>query len=102
MNAAADLSILNLLTKATLVVQLVMALLVVVSLASWTAIFSKGFTIRRARGETNDFERKFWGGAELSAAVPDRDQPTPSDGQPRAHLRGRHERVPQAARPRPG
>ena len=67
MNAAADLSILNLLTKATLVVQLVMLLLALVSLASWTAIFSKGFTIRRARSETNEFERKFWGGAELSA-----------------------------------
>jgi biopolymer transport protein TolQ len=67
MNAAADLSILTLITKATLVVQLVMALLVVVSLASWTAIFSKGFAIRRARLETEGFERQFWGGAELSA-----------------------------------
>ena len=48
MNAAADLSILMLITKATLVVQLVMALLVAISLASWTAICSKGLAIRRA------------------------------------------------------
>lgn len=67
MNAAADLSILHLVTQATLVVQVVMALLVVVSLASWTAIFSKGFAIRRARRETLGFERQFWGGAELSS-----------------------------------
>jgi biopolymer transport protein TolQ len=66
MNAAADLSILVLITKATLVVQLVMALLVVVSLASWTVIFGKGFAIRAARKETEQFEREFWGGAELS------------------------------------
>lgn len=66
MNAAADLSILSLLTQATLVVQLVMALLVVISLASWTAIFGKALAIRRARRETAEFEKTFWGGAELS------------------------------------
>jgi biopolymer transport protein TolQ len=66
MNAAADLSILSLITKATLVVQLVMALLVMISLASWTAIFSKTFAIRRARRETLAFEKQFWSGAELS------------------------------------
>jgi biopolymer transport protein TolQ len=66
MNAAADLSILVLITKATLVVQLVMALLVVVSLASWTVIFGKGFAIRATRKETEAFEREFWSGAELA------------------------------------
>ncbi len=66
MNAAADLSILALITKATLVVQLVMALLVIISLASWTAIFSKVFAIRRTRSETLAFEKTFWSGAELN------------------------------------
>ncbi len=66
MNAAADLSILVLITKATLVVQLVMLLLVVVSLASWTVIFGKGFAIRATRKETDAFEREFWSGAELA------------------------------------
>jgi biopolymer transport protein TolQ len=66
MNPSTDLSILSLMTKSTLVVQVVMALLLAVSLASWTAIFSKGFAIRRARKETDAFERKFWSGAELS------------------------------------
>jgi len=66
MNAAADLSILVLITKATLVVQVVMALLIAVSLASWTVIFGKGFAIRAARRETEQFEREFWSGAELA------------------------------------
>ena len=66
MNTTADLSILVLMTKATLVVQVVMLLLVVVSLASWTVIFGKGFAIRATRKETETFEREFWGGAELS------------------------------------
>jgi biopolymer transport protein TolQ len=64
--AAADLSILSLVLKATLVVQVVLAVLVLVSLASWTAIFSKYFAIRRTRDETEGFERNFWSGADLS------------------------------------
>jgi biopolymer transport protein TolQ len=63
----ADLSILTLVTKATLVVQIVMFILLLISIGSWTAIFSKGFAIRRARKETETFERNFWSGAELSA-----------------------------------
>jgi biopolymer transport protein TolQ len=43
-----------------------MALLLLVSVGSWTAIFSMGFAIRRAKSETEGFERQFWGGAELS------------------------------------
>jgi biopolymer transport protein TolQ len=66
MTPVTDLSILSLMTKATLVVQLVMLLLAVLSIASWTAIFQKGFSIKRAKRETEEFERQFWGGAELS------------------------------------
>ncbi len=65
MNVSADLSILSLVTHATLVVQLVMALLLLISLASWTSIFSKGLAIRRARRETESFERRFWSGSDL-------------------------------------
>ncbi len=62
---SADLSIFKLMTQATLVVQLVMALLLVISLMSWTAIFSKGSAISRARRETEGFEKSFWSGADL-------------------------------------
>jgi len=62
----ADLSILSLITKATVVVQAVMLLLALLSIASGTAIFQKGFGIKRAKRETEEFEKQFWGGAELS------------------------------------
>ena len=65
MTPAADLSILSLITQATLVVQVVMVLLAVLSIASWTAIFQKWFSVRRAKRDTEDFERQFWGGADL-------------------------------------
>ena len=61
MKPTADLSILSLITQSTLVVQLVMLLLAVLSIASWTAIFQKQFSIKRARRETNEFEKQFWG-----------------------------------------
>ncbi len=66
MNISADLSILSLVTQATLVVQVVMALLMLISVASWTTIFSKGLAIRRAQRDTQAFERKFWSGADLN------------------------------------
>ena len=66
MTPTADLSILSLITQATLVVQIVMLLLAFLSIASWTAIFQKQFSIKRAKRETNDFEKQFWGGADLS------------------------------------
>ena len=65
MNASADLSILTLVTQATLVVQLVMGLLMLISLASWTSIFSKAMAISRTRRDTESFERTFWSGSDL-------------------------------------
>ncbi|RYF69155.1 MAG: protein TolQ, partial [Comamonadaceae bacterium] len=44
-----DLSILTLLLHASLPVQLVVLLLIVVSIASWAAIFRKYFSLKRTR-----------------------------------------------------
>ncbi|MDP3672217.1 MAG: protein TolQ [Telluria sp.] len=65
MNAAQDLSFLALIGNAHLIVQLIMALLLVVSLTSWTYIFRKMFAIRAARYQTEQFERSFWAGGNL-------------------------------------
>jgi biopolymer transport protein TolQ len=62
-----DLSILSLVANASLLVQIVMLLLVLVSLVSWTIIFRKWFVIRAAQSATNAFENEFWRGAELNA-----------------------------------
>ncbi len=46
-------------------VQLVLVLLLVVSLISWTVIFLKNAVIKKARVSADRFERKFWSGADL-------------------------------------
>ena len=74
-----------------------MLLLLVVSVASWAAIFRKLFALRRVSTLNDDFEREFWSGTSLndlySAAAQN------AAGRPDgAHLRHRHARVPEAAR----
>lgn len=61
-----DLSIIQLVLHASWVVQAVMLLLVLVSISSWAAIFSKIFSIRRVRELNDKFERDFWSGANLN------------------------------------
>ena len=67
MNVTQDLSILELIIQASLVVKLVMALLTGVSVMSWYWIFRKAFAIRDARAKTEKFERDFWSGGSLDA-----------------------------------
>jgi biopolymer transport protein TolQ len=61
-----DLSIVALILHASLVVQLVMLLLVTVSIASWSSIFRKYFSLKRTRALNDDFEREFWSGTSLN------------------------------------
>jgi biopolymer transport protein TolQ len=61
-----DLSIVQLMLNASWVVQVVVALLVVVSVISWAAIFRKVFAIRRVRAHNEVFEREFWSGTNLN------------------------------------
>jgi biopolymer transport protein TolQ len=61
-----DLSIVNLVLHASLVVQLVIAGLMLTSLASWTVIFTKLFGLRTLRSSNDDFEREFWSGKNLN------------------------------------
>ena len=61
-----DLSILHLVLNASIVVQAVMLLLVLVSVASWAAIFRKLFAIRRVKALNETFEREFWSGTSLN------------------------------------
>ena len=61
-----DFSIITLVLHAGLVVQLVMAGLLLTSLASWTVIFGKVFSLRSLRRGNDDFEREFWSGKNLN------------------------------------
>lgn len=67
MNLTQDLSIVTLVTNASVLVQIVMALLLCVSFMSWWYIFRKIFAIRAARAQTEQFERDFWSGSDLNA-----------------------------------
>jgi biopolymer transport protein TolQ len=64
--AAADLSLSTLITGASLPVQLVMAILLIVSLISWWYIFIKVMMIGRAEKEAIEFEQTFWTGGDLN------------------------------------
>jgi biopolymer transport protein TolQ len=61
-----DLSITALVLQASPVVQVVMAGLMLTSLASWTVIFGKLFGLRKVRGHNEAFERDFWSGRSLT------------------------------------
>ena len=63
---APDMSILHLVTGASVLVQLVMASLVLASMFSWYYIFLKVFTFKRATRLADEFEKQFWSGADLN------------------------------------
>ena len=71
MNPQQDFSIVTLVLHASFVVQVVMASLLVTSLASWTVIFSKLFALRRVRVDNEAFENGFWGGSNLNELYAD-------------------------------
>jgi biopolymer transport protein TolQ len=61
-----DLSILHLVLNASLVVQLVMLLLMVISISSWAAIFRKLFALKKVNAINDTFEREFWSGTSMN------------------------------------
>ena len=61
-----DFSIIHLLLNASWVVQAVVAILLMVSITSWTAIFRKIIAIGRIKDLNETFERDFWSGASLN------------------------------------
>jgi biopolymer transport protein TolQ len=60
------MSVLSLITGASVLVQLVMAGLLICSLFSWYYIFVKVFTFRRATQQSEQFEKDFWSGGDLN------------------------------------
>ncbi len=66
MNVTHDMSVLSLITGASVLVQLVMSGLLLCSLFSWYYIFVKIFTYRRATQQSEKFEKNFWSGGDLN------------------------------------
>ncbi|MEJ6004135.1 protein TolQ [Paucibacter sp. AS339] len=61
-----DLSIVSLIAHASLAVQLVIAALLIVSLASWSVIFGKLISLSRIKTGNETFEQEFWSGKNLN------------------------------------
>jgi biopolymer transport protein TolQ len=66
MNITHDMSVLSLITGASVLVQLVMAGLLLCSVFSWYYIFLKVFTFKRASRQCDKFEKDFWSGGDLN------------------------------------
>jgi biopolymer transport protein TolQ len=60
------MSVLGLITNASVLVQIVMLALLLASVFSWYYIFLKVFTFKRANRLADDFEKEFWSGGDLN------------------------------------
>src|SRR5215469_2488616 len=61
-----DFSIIQLVVKASIPVELVLLLLAFASVMSWAIIFNKRTLIGRAQREAEQFENNFWSGGDLA------------------------------------
>lgn len=86
-----DLSIVNLVLQASLVVQIVMVGLLLASLASWTVIFGKLFGLRKVRTDNDEFEREFWAGRNLNDLFADATRKAPRSAMERIFASGMRE-----------
>jgi len=68
---SADLSLITLISDASLLVKLVMLVLLLISLYSWKLIFSKRSELAQAKHDADSFEDKFWSGNELNRLYED-------------------------------
>ena len=62
---SSDLSLITLVREASPVVQVVMLILLLASVVSWTYMFAKYREIRRAVETSDEFEERFWSGIDL-------------------------------------
>ena len=59
-----DFSVIDLFLQASLIVQLVMILLLMVSIISWIVIFERHFNLSRINPANKEFEKEFWSGKD--------------------------------------
>jgi len=86
-----DLSIINLIANASLVVQLVIAILVLASLFSWALILVKRAKLAQARRITAKFDEEFWSGISLNSLYDSLSEKTPRLALERIFYDGFHE-----------
>ncbi len=62
-----DFSVIDLFLQASLIVQAVMVILIIISILSWIVIFERHFNLNRIKVSNQSFEERFWSGADLSS-----------------------------------
>jgi biopolymer transport protein TolQ len=67
----ADISFVDLILEASLLVQLVMLILLGMSVVSWAMIIKRSKVLKQATKDSDEFEDKFWSGADLSQIYQD-------------------------------
>jgi len=63
---SSELNLWDLVLHASTVVQLVITVLLLGSVLSWTLIFDRARVLKRARRLADDFEQRFWSGGDLA------------------------------------
>ena len=66
-----DLSVVRLILDASIIVQLVLVLLLIASIASWAVILDKRRVLKQAMTAAGEFETSFWSGVDLSSLYRD-------------------------------
>jgi biopolymer transport protein TolQ len=96
------MSILNLILEASLVVKIVMAILLLASIASWVVIFIKSGQLNNVTKKLNKFEDSFWSGISLNKLYGDLSQRQDREGMAAIFFNGYHEyaRLNKGATPR--
>jgi biopolymer transport protein TolQ len=61
-----NFSIIDLFLQASLIVQLVMVILLIVSVLSWIVIFERYFNLNKIKSSNRSFEDEFWSGKDLN------------------------------------
>ena len=61
-----EIGFFSLISEATFIVQLVLLVLIIASVLSWSAIIAKWREFRQIKTQASQFEERFWSGMELS------------------------------------
>ena len=97
-----DQTILKLVLDASLIVKIVMGILVLASLASWTLMLIKSSQLGKAQRRLEIFEDRFWSGISLNKLYSDLSQRDNREGMAAIFYNGYHEyaRMSKGDRPR--
>jgi biopolymer transport protein TolQ len=75
-----DLSLLGLILAASPLVQVVMGILLLASVLSWSCIFDRARILHQAKRELRQFEKEFWSGRDLAVLYRTLRTETPTGG----------------------